>query len=116
MEVPGSRIVNNSCVVEYDQSENVAKGLIELISANSTPYNHAILSCTGLYHFSQLDRDGEQWSCGYRNFQMLCSSLLQHDIYRRVMFDGSGRIPTVMELQGWIEQAWSHGFDIDVCE
>ena len=30
------------------------------------------------------------------------------------MFDGSGRVPSVSELQRWIEQAWMAGFDEEV--
>ena len=30
------------------------------------------------------------------------------------MFDGSGRVPSVSELQRWIERAWTAGFDEEV--
>lgn len=57
---------------------------------------------------------GAAWSCGYRNIQMLCSSLLQNEGYRRVMFTGDGEIPDIRGLQGWVEQAWRDGFDAEV--
>lgn len=65
-------------------------------------------------HYTQAGGYGARWSCGYRNIQMLCSSLMQLEEYRQVLFDGSGRIPTIPELQACIEKAWGAGFDIEV--
>lgn len=89
-------------------------------------------------HFSQKGSHGAKWSCGYRNIQMISSSLVQLPDYRwdlhsprssidshsnlsfhpfhprAVMFDGSGRVPSVSELQQWIERAWAAGFDVEV--
>ena len=65
-------------------------------------------------HVSQKNSFGSGWSCGYRNIQMLCSSLIQLPAYRAVMFDGSGRVPDIKGLQHWIEVAWKDGFDTEV--
>lgn len=65
-------------------------------------------------HVTQLGSFGARWSCGYRNIQMLCSSLMQIPQYREVLFGGSGRIPSVWDLQGLIEKAWRAGFDPEV--
>ena len=54
------------------------------------------------------------WACGYKNFQMLFSSLC-HDIqYSKYLFDQidiNHDIPSVSYLQSLIEQAWLAGFD-----
>jgi len=61
--------------------------------------------------YSQRGQFGAKWSCGYRNIQMLCSSLMKLPEYRAVLFDGDGRVPDVVGLQRWIERAWHGGFD-----
>ncbi|KAJ2496931.1 hypothetical protein GGH96_005476 [Coemansia sp. RSA 1972] len=45
------------------------------------------------------------WACGYRNSQMLLSSLIPLPILNTV--------PQVIELQQMLEQAWNAGFDPD---
>jgi len=70
--------------------------------------------CSPLTHISQRKSLGADWSCGYRNIQMLCSSLLQLEEYQRVLFDGTTRNgcpPNIKALQGWLERAWKMGFD-----
>ncbi|KAJ1853394.1 hypothetical protein GGH12_005259 [Coemansia sp. RSA 1822] len=47
------------------------------------------------------------WACGYRNCQMLISSLIPLPILNTV--------PQVNELQQMLEQAWHAGFDRDGC-
>ena len=48
------------------------------------------------------------WGCGYRNLQMLISSLLRIDIYRSVMFSGefvSGSVAAAQKsCRDWIKQ------------
>lgn len=66
-------------------------------------------------HQTQRFSYGAQWSCGYRNIQMLCSALIQIDEYRQVLFAGDGVIPSIGSLQAWIERAWGAGFDPEVC-
>lgn len=61
--------------------------------------------------YSQKGSYGAAWSCGYRNIQMLCSSLLQIPEYRSVIFGGNGVIPDIQGLQKAIEDAWAVGFD-----
>jgi hypothetical protein len=62
-------------------------------------------------HFTQRGLLGSHWSCGYRNIQMLCSSLMQVKEYREILFDKTGQIPGIRELQTYIEKAWKEGFD-----
>lgn len=57
---------------------------------------------------------GGEWSCGYRNIQMLCHTLMSLPSYRRILFNGNGEVPDVHGLQAWIEKAWSNGFDVEV--
>jgi hypothetical protein len=64
-----------------------------------------------LDHYSQKGDDGSWWSCGYRNIQMLCSSLLRDPLYGPKLFGGAGFVPDLTSLQCWIERAWSLGFD-----
>ena len=59
------------------------------------------------------------WSCGYKNFQMLLSSLRHDPQYSTLLFGHGGTdqsnsdIPSVSHLQKLIENAWSAGFDSD---
>jgi hypothetical protein len=64
--------------------------------------------------YSQKGSYGAAWSCGYRNIQMLCSSLVRIEEYRLVLFEGDGTIPDVPGVQRWIERAWAAGFDVEV--
>lgn len=64
-------------------------------------------------HFS-VDLGDKGWGCGYRNIQMLFSSLLKDSIYQKHLsqFDD---VPSVPKLQMLIEMAWKAGFDTDGC-
>ncbi|CAI5769998.1 Hypothetical predicted protein [Podarcis lilfordi] len=64
---------------------------------------------TGVDHFhcSLGDRG---WGCGYRNFQMLLSSLLRNSTYEECLKDNSS-IPCIPKIQSLIEDAWKEGFD-----
>lgn len=54
------------------------------------------------------------WSCGYKNFQMLLSSLRHDPRYSNHLFGADNRdIPSVSYLQNLIEKAWAAGFDSD---
>ncbi|KAJ7702364.1 peptidase family C78-domain-containing protein [Mycena rosella] len=52
------------------------------------------------------------WGCGYRNFMMACSSLMDQPfqpLYFPLLDDPIP--PSVRNLQQWIEDAWKAGFD-----
>lgn len=57
------------------------------------------------------------WACGYKNFQMLLSSLRHDPQYSVHLFGQSATdqtnrdIPSVSYLQKLIEKAWASGFD-----
>jgi hypothetical protein len=65
-------------------------------------------------HFTQRNLYGKGWSCGYRNIQMLCSSLMQVPEFKSKLFNGDGIIPGIRDIQLWIEKAWRAGFDEEV--
>eukprot|EP01126_Amoeba_proteus_P008776 TRINITY_DN13319_c0_g1_i2.p1 TRINITY_DN13319_c0_g1~~TRINITY_DN13319_c0_g1_i2.p1 ORF type:complete len:646 (+),score=100.89 TRINITY_DN13319_c0_g1_i2:861-2798(+) len=51
------------------------------------------------------------WGCGYRNFQMVCSYLMQIPAFKKCLFGGCGFIPGVPKIQEWLEKCWAAGFD-----
>ncbi len=61
-------------------------------------YNHQPL------HYQQNDN----WSCGYRNLQMMISSMLP--AVRSIFPDG---VPSVHEIQTTMEQLWKEGVDLE---
>lgn len=91
-------------------------GLTDMITEQSknNPKFQYELCAPPCSFYTQKGSYGAAWSCGYRNIQMLCSSLLQIEEYRRVLFHGDGEIPDIQGLQGWVEQAWKDGFDPEV--
>jgi hypothetical protein len=70
----------------------------------------------GCDHMSSTWLD-QGWACGYKNFQMLLSSLRHDPQYSTHLFgqDPSNQtnydIPSVSYLQKLIETAWTAGFD-----
>lgn len=73
--------------------------------------------CLDTDHFSQANKkEGDWYSCGYRNTQMLVTALNRHvPLYRSLLFGGKGIVPDILSLQLWIERAWSQGFDPEGC-
>lgn len=63
---------------------------------------------------TQVNDEAAEWSCGYRNIQMLCHSLSHLSTYCCRLFHGDGNIPGIQQIQAWIEIAWSNGFDVEV--
>ncbi|KAL2084842.1 hypothetical protein ACEWY4_020360 [Coilia grayii] len=64
--------------------------------------------CADAEHYSSSEGD-KGWGCGYRNFQMLLSSLLKLEPYNNILFDMP--IPNIPRVQGLIEEAWKQGVD-----
>lgn len=76
-------------------------------------------SCS-LFHIQQKDK----WSCGFRNMQMILTSILpfleaEHLFWEfsatetRAFASASLEIPSVLELQRHMEAAWKEGFDLE---
>ncbi|XP_062843799.1 zinc finger-containing ubiquitin peptidase 1 isoform X2 [Trichomycterus rosablanca] len=65
--------------------------------------------CSEADHFSSSEGD-HGWGCGYRNFQMLLSSLLRLDLYTglKTLPDS---LPSIPQVQALIEAAWAEGID-----
>jgi len=45
------------------------------------------------------------------NIQMMCSGLMSNEVYKAVLFEGKGHIPSIPVIQAFIEQAWARGYD-----
>nr|XP_029535237.1 zinc finger-containing ubiquitin peptidase 1-like isoform X3 [Oncorhynchus nerka] len=59
-------------------------------------------------HFCSSEGD-KGWGCGYRNFQMLLSSLKRMEPYTTCLSEGS--VPSIPRVQVLIEGAWREGLD-----
>ncbi|XP_061571553.1 zinc finger-containing ubiquitin peptidase 1-like [Cololabis saira] len=77
-------------------------------------YQSQALDCVHVWlaadtdHYSSSGGD-KGWGCGYRNFQMLLSSLSNIDPYSTHL---QGRaVPCIPQLQTMIEEAWKEGLD-----
>lgn len=73
--------------------------------------------CSDTLFISQKQRefgDAEKWSCGYRNVQMLLSSLKLSPHYPRSKYPLLWEVDTqtVLAVQQGVERAWSNGFDV----
>jgi zinc finger-containing ubiquitin peptidase 1 len=90
-------------------------GIIELLenqlSAETNVDRYQL--CSPCYHISQKGLEGSNWSCGYRNLQMLCCAMMEISWLRSRLFEGRGEVPDIHGLQSWIEKAWSQGFDVE---
>lgn len=111
--------VTSNCHATDFSSIATTEGLIELLEkALAKPADMDSSStyylCSPCPHITQKGVEGSEWSCGYRNIQMLCLSLIKRPEYRAVLFGGRGDIPDVHGIQAWIERAWREGFDLEV--
>lgn len=110
-----------SCGV--DDGSSVTRGLVSRIRAMSMNSQNVVrtLTCTCVDHYASSYGD-RGWGCGYRNAQMMISSLLTHTGYNERLYKlwqnqkpPRSSVPSISRLQQLIEQAWSHGFDVQVC-
>ncbi|XP_067874594.1 zinc finger-containing ubiquitin peptidase 1 isoform X2 [Heterodontus francisci] len=89
------------------RTSGIIRALNEYYQRNGTEIRHVFLCAeTDHYHASVGDKG---WGCGYRNFQMLLSSLMKMEEYKRDLQDVV--IPCIPKLQAMIEEAWKDGFD-----
>ncbi|KAM6968094.1 zinc finger-containing ubiquitin peptidase 1 [Aplochiton taeniatus] len=58
-------------------------------------------------HFCSSEGD-KGWGCGYRNLQMLLSSLQRQEPFATIL---PGTVPNIPQVQGIIEGAWREGLD-----
>ncbi|KAF4103036.1 zinc finger-containing ubiquitin peptidase 1 isoform X2 [Onychostoma macrolepis] len=62
--------------------------------------------CAETDHYSSSEGD-KGWGCGYRNFQMLLSSLHRMEQYKLLPVS----VPSIPRVQALIEEAWGQGAD-----
>ncbi|XP_052894613.1 zinc finger-containing ubiquitin peptidase 1-like isoform X2 [Anopheles moucheti] len=78
--------------------------------------------CSSVDHYASSYGD-KGWGCGYRNLQMILSSLLQNTSYNEALYSAWGShgpartaMPSISRLQRMVEAAWAQGFDIQGSE
>ncbi|KAM4816402.1 zinc finger-containing ubiquitin peptidase 1 isoform X1 [Urocitellus parryii] len=100
-----------SLALGTDDGKTKTSGIIEALHRYyqnvATDVRHVWLSSAVDHFHSSLGDKG--WGCGYRNFQMLLSSLLQNDAYDECLKGMS--VPCIPKIQSMIEDAWKEGFD-----
>ncbi|XP_069700101.1 zinc finger-containing ubiquitin peptidase 1-like isoform X1 [Periplaneta americana] len=118
-----------------DDGSSCTKGLVPKIRgiSGSAPNVVRTLMCTTVDHYASTYGD-KGWGCGYRNMQMMLSSLLHHTGYNEQLYKPSlvggglygmsgGRtcglempsrsaMPSISRLQQHVEWAWGQGFDL----
>ncbi|KAF6117102.1 zinc finger containing ubiquitin peptidase 1 [Phyllostomus discolor] len=100
-----------SLAVGVDDGKTRTSGITEALYRyyqNAAPDVRRVWLSAVLDHFHSSFGD-KGWGCGYRNFQMLLSSLLQNDAYDDCLKGMS--IPCIPKIQSMIEDAWREGFD-----
>ncbi|KAL1770303.1 zinc finger protein with UFM1-specific peptidase domain protein [Sigmodon hispidus] len=100
-----------SIAIGVDDGKTKTSGIIEALHRyyqNTATDVRCVWLSTVVDHFHSSFGD-KGWGCGYRNFQMLLSSLLQNDVYGDCLKGMS--IPCIPKIQSMIEDAWKEGFD-----
>ncbi|XP_054425842.1 zinc finger-containing ubiquitin peptidase 1 isoform X1 [Pteronotus mesoamericanus] len=97
--------------IGIDDGKTRTSGIIEALHRyyqNAATDVRRVWLSTVVDHFHSSFGD-KGWGCGYRNFQMLLSSLLQNDAYDDCLKGMS--VPCIPKIQSMIEDAWREGFD-----
>ncbi|XP_030012827.1 zinc finger-containing ubiquitin peptidase 1 [Sphaeramia orbicularis] len=89
------------------RAQGVLRALYEYYQTEARDCVHVWLSSETDHYCSSAGDKG--WGCGYRNFQMLLSSLLKAEAYAPV-FSGK-TVPSIPRVQSMIEEAWNEGLD-----
>eukprot|EP00188_Purpureofilum_apyrenoidigerum_P001143 Plantae.Rhodophyta-Purpureofilum_apyrenoidigerum.ctg15996.p1 GENE.Plantae.Rhodophyta-Purpureofilum_apyrenoidigerum.ctg15996~~Plantae.Rhodophyta-Purpureofilum_apyrenoidigerum.ctg15996.p1 ORF type:complete len:357 (+),score=64.04 Plantae.Rhodophyta-Purpureofilum_apyrenoidigerum.ctg15996:85-1155(+) len=102
----------------HDVAEITRKDIVSTIAAQMqklAPGHHYVrchISSTMDYFGSNVW--GHGWDCGYKNLQMMFSSLLQNSrLAAHLRKYDIKEVPSLPELQGRIEGAWRLGFDLE---
>ncbi|XP_063903815.1 zinc finger-containing ubiquitin peptidase 1-like [Zophobas morio] len=107
-----------------DDGSSVTRSIVPRVRAMSSNAPNVVrtLLCTCVDHYASSYGD-RGWGCGYRNTQMLISSLLTHTGYNERLYKlwqgqkpPRSSVPSISRLQSLIEQAWAQGFDIQGSE
>ncbi|XP_065089904.1 zinc finger-containing ubiquitin peptidase 1-like isoform X2 [Ochlerotatus camptorhynchus] len=90
--------------------------------SSSSPNVLKTYVCSSVDHYASSYGD-KGWGCGYRNLQMMLSSLLQNTAYNEALYSAWGShgpartaMPSISRLQRMVEAAWAQGFDIQGSE
>uniref|UniRef100_A0AAA9TGL3 Zinc finger-containing ubiquitin peptidase 1 n=1 Tax=Bos taurus TaxID=9913 RepID=A0AAA9TGL3_BOVIN len=100
-----------SLAIGVDDGKTKTSGIMEALYRyyqNAATDVRRVWLSAGVDHFHSSFGD-KGWGCGYRNFQMLLSSLLQNDAYDDSLKGMS--VPCIPKIQSMIEDAWKEGFD-----
>nr|XP_023506736.1 zinc finger with UFM1-specific peptidase domain protein isoform X3 [Equus caballus] len=100
-----------SLAIGIDDGKTKTSGIIEALCRY---YQNAATDVKRVWFSAVVDHfhssfGDKGWGCGYRNFQMLLSSLLQNDVYDDCLKGMS--VPCIPKIQSMIEDAWKEGFD-----
>jgi hypothetical protein len=88
----------SSCTVSHASSSSLSSSAVGYhCHHHHLPYNHQP------FHYLQHDN----WSCGYRNLQMLLSSMMPSLL--SLFLQG---VPCIEEIQRTMEVLWSRGYDL----
>ncbi|XP_053691835.1 zinc finger-containing ubiquitin peptidase 1-like, partial [Sabethes cyaneus] len=93
-----------------------------LALSSSSPNVLKTYVCSSVDHYASSYGD-KGWGCGYRNLQMMLSSLLQNTAYNEALYSAWGShgpartaMPSISRLQRMVEAAWAQGFDLQGSE
>ncbi|XP_045901587.1 zinc finger-containing ubiquitin peptidase 1 isoform X1 [Micropterus dolomieu] len=89
------------------RTQGVVRALYEYYQTECKDCVHVWLSADTDHFCSSAGDKG--WGCGYRNFQMLLSSLHRIDTYALILQDKA--VPSIPQVQIMIEAAWKEGLD-----
>ncbi|KAI3360685.1 hypothetical protein L3Q82_002555 [Scortum barcoo] len=89
------------------RTQGVVRALHEYYQTECRDCVHVWLSADTDHYCSSAGDKG--WGCGYRNFQMLLSSL--HRIETYAPFLQEKAMPSIPQVQSMIEEAWKEGLD-----
>ncbi|KAL8186436.1 UNVERIFIED_CONTAM: Zinc finger-containing ubiquitin peptidase 1 [Gekko kuhli] len=96
----------------FEIGKTRTSGITEVLShyyrSESKDIKRVWLSMGVDHYYCSLGDKG--WGCGYRNFQMLLSSMLRNSTYQDCLTDLQS-IPCIPTIQLLIENAWIEGFD-----
>lgn len=98
-----------------DDGSSCTKSVAARVASFSTASPGVLKSfvCSGIDHYASSYGD-KGWGCGYRNIQMMFSSLFQNPTYSEMLRAaiGSNSMPSISRLQKMVESAWTQGFDV----
>ncbi|XP_073341981.1 zinc finger-containing ubiquitin peptidase 1 isoform X2 [Pagrus major] len=89
------------------RTQGVVRALYEYYQTERRDCVHVWLSADTDHYCSSAGDKG--WGCGYRNIQMLLSSLHRTDTYAPILQEKA--VPNITQMQSMIEGAWKEGLD-----